>query len=142
VSFYDWLLFLHVLSAFSLVAAMVVFWALILATRPASPLLSQEASGAASRPATVAVAIGTVGTLVFGIWLAIDHDDYQLWDGWIIAALVLWAVNAWLGGQAGKAFTAAMDGSPEPRRRGLLFHSASSVAVLLLLIVMIYKPGA
>jgi uncharacterized membrane protein len=142
LSFYDWLLFFHVLSAFSLVAAMVVFWALIVSTRPSSPLLSQAAAGAVSRPATVAVVVGTIGTLVFGIWLAIDHDDYQLWDGWVIAALVLWAVNGWLGSESGKAFTAAMDGSLEPRRRGLLLHSASSVAVLLLLIVMIYKPGA
>ena len=139
---YDWLLFLHVLSAFSLVGAMTVFWALVFGTRPNAPMLSQSAAGAIARPATVLVGVGTVGTLIFGIWLAIDHDDYQVWDAWILAALVLWAISGGLGDRAGKAFTKAMDGSLEDRRRGLVLHSASSVVVLVILILMIFKPGA
>jgi uncharacterized membrane protein len=105
-------------------------------------MLSQDAAGAIVRPANVLVIAGTVGTLIFGVWLAIDHDDYQVWDGWILASLILWAVDGALGDQAGKAFTKAMDGSLEARRRGLLFHSAASVIVLVILILMIFKPGA
>ena len=142
MSFYDWLLFLHVLSAFLLVGALTTFWALVVATKPGSPLLTQDAAGAIARPTNVIVIAGTVGTLIFGIWLAIDHDDYQVWDGWIIAALVGWAVSGWLGDQSGKAFTQAMGGSLEHRRRGLLFHTASSVVVFIVLVLMIYKPGA
>jgi hypothetical protein len=142
VSFYDWLLFFHVLSAFFLVGALATFWALVLATKPASPLLTQAAAGTIARPTNVLVIAGTVGTLIFGIWLAIDHDDYQVWDGWIIAALVGWALSGWLGDQSGKAFTQAMDGSLEQRRRGLLFHTASSVVVFIVLVLMIFKPGA
>ena len=142
MSFYDWLLFLHVLSAFLLVGAMATFWALVLATKPGEPLLTQAAAGTIARPTNVLVIAGTVGTLIFGVWLAIDHDDYQVWDGWIIAALVGWAVSGWLGDQSGKAFTKAMDGSLEHRRRGLLFHTASSVVVFIVLVLMIFKPGA
>jgi uncharacterized membrane protein len=142
MSFYDWLLFLHVLSAFALVGAITAFWALVLATKPSTPMLSQNAAGAIARPTNVLVIAGTVGTLVFGVWLAIDHDDYQVWDGWILAALVLWAVDGWLGDQAGKAFTRAMEGSLEQRRRGLIFHTAATVGVLVILILMIFKPGA
>lgn len=142
MSFYDWLLFLHVLSAFLLVGAMATFWALVVATKPNGPLLTQAAAGTIARPTNVLVIAGTVGTLIFGIWLAIDHDDYQVWDGWILASLILWAVDGWLGDRAGKAFTKAMDGSLEARRRGLLFHSAASVVVLVILILMIFKPGA
>jgi hypothetical protein len=142
VEFYDWLLFLHVLSAFLLVGALTTFWALVLGTRPARPLLAQDAAGAIARPANVVVIAGTVGTLIFGIWLAIDHDDYQVWDGWILAALVGWAISGWLGDQSGKAFTKAMGGSLEDRRRGLLFHTGASLVVLVVLILMIYKPGA
>jgi hypothetical protein len=142
VSFYDWLLFLHVLSAFLLVGALTTFWALVLATKPSAPLLTQVAAGTIARPTNVIVIAGTIGTLIFGIWLAIDHDDYQVWDGWILAALVGWALSGWLGDQSGKAFTKAMDGSLEQRRRGLLFHTASSVVVFIVLVLMIYKPGA
>jgi hypothetical protein len=133
---------LYVLSAFLLVGAMTTFWALVVATRPNAPMLTQDAAGVIARPTNVVVIAGTVGTLIFGIWLAIDHDDYQVWDGWILAALVGWAISGWLGDQSGKAFTRAMDGSLEHRRRGLLFHTASSVVVLVVLVLMIFKPGA
>jgi hypothetical protein len=142
VSFYDWLLFLHVLSAFLLVGALATFWALVLATKPSAPVLSQEAAGLVARPANAVVIAGTIGTLVFGVWLAIDHDDYQVWDGWILAALVGWVISGWLGDQSGKAFTRAMGGSLEDRRRGLLFHTGSSLVVLAVLVLMIFKPGA
>ena len=142
MEFYDWLLFLHVLSAFMLVGALTTFWTLVVATRPTAPVLSQNAAGAIARPTNVIVIAGTVGTLVFGIWLAIDSDNYQVWDGWILASLVLWAVDGWLGNQAGKAFTLAMEGSLEQRRRGLVFHTAATVVVLVILILMIFKPGA
>jgi hypothetical protein len=142
VELYDWLLFLHVLSAFLLVGAITTFWALVIATKPNAPMLTQEAAGVIARPTNVVVIAGTVGTLIFGVWLAIDHDDYQVWDGWIIAALVGWAISGWLGDQSGKAFTAAMGGSLEHRRRGLLFHTGSSLVVLVVLILMIFKPGA
>jgi uncharacterized membrane protein len=77
--------------------------------------------------------------LVFGIWLAIDVDDYELWDGWILASLVLWAIGGWAGGQAGRAFEA------DPiawRARGIRFQAINSVALLLILVLMIWKPGA
>ena len=46
------------------------------------------------------------GTLVFGIWLAISLDAYQLWDGWVIAALVLWAIGGFVGQQSGQGYQA------------------------------------
>jgi hypothetical protein len=143
VAFYDWLLFLHVLSAFALVGALAVFWALVLATRPAAPLLSQSAAAGIVKPTNILVIAGTVGVLVFGIWLAIDHDDYQVWDGWILGSLILWAVSGWLGDRSGKAFTKAMQ--PEhatARRPGLIYHTGASVAVFAILVMMIWKPGA
>ncbi len=105
------------------------------------------------------VAVGSIGVLVFGIWLAIDVDGYQVWDGWVIAALVLWLVMGALGSRTGKLYNAARDrsacalqdgsdaSSPELRallrdRRALWLHVAGLVTVVLLLIDMIFKPGA
>jgi hypothetical protein len=103
------------------------------------------------------IAVGMIGTIVFGIWLA--FDEYEIWDGWIIAALVLWLVAAAVGGQVGKVYNGARDrakalvaegrdaSSPElsamlRSQRGLVLHVLSSLIVLVLLVVMIYKPGA
>ncbi|MBA3384582.1 MAG: hypothetical protein H0T20_08015 [Actinobacteria bacterium] len=106
------------------------------------------------------VIVGTLSTLVFGIWLAIERDEYKVWDGWIIAALVLWAIAAETGRRGGVPYMEARklaerlaaegraeEPSPELRaklkdRNGMILNGLSSLAVLLLLIDMIYKPGA
>ena len=136
---YEWVLFLHVLSAFVAVAALTALWALVAATRPAAPLVGPDEARRYGRIGGPLVGIGMLGVLVFGVWLAIDHDRYQVWDGWILAALVLWTIGGWAGGQAGRAF----DRDPVARRRaGITFQGLNSVAVLVILVLMIWKPGA
>lgn len=160
MSFYDWLLFLHVASAFALVAALVVFWTIAVAGRAVDRPSESLRYFRIARPANVLVIVGTIGTLVFGIWLAIDADEYQVWDGWILAALVLWAISAATGQRGGQVYAEAQklaerlaaegrgeEASAELQgmlkdRRAMLLNVVSSVAVLLLLIDMVYKPGA
>ncbi|MDQ4030528.1 MAG: hypothetical protein M3168_05750 [Actinomycetota bacterium] len=136
---YDWLLFLHVLSAFVLVGALTALWGLVFATRPAAPLLDGGGATRFGRLGGPLVGVGMGGTIIFGIWLAIDVDGYELWDGWILASLLLWIVAAWSGGRAGKEFQA----DPVGRRRdGMRFQSFTSLVVLVILVLMIWKPGA
>jgi uncharacterized membrane protein len=159
VSWYDWLLFLHVVAAFAMVASAVMFTALALALwrvdRPSAALVLFRIG----RPAGVLVAVGAMGTLVLGIWLAIYLDGYELWDAWIAAALVLWLVTGGTGDRVGRHFTAARkhaerlldEGSDGPSvelaaalraRRPLVLHAVSVVALLAILLLMIFKPGA
>lgn len=101
---YDWLLFLHVLSAFILVASVTALWALVFATRPGAEALD---AGAAERFGAIAgplAGVGMMGTIVFGVWLALDLDVYGIFDGWIVSSLVLWAVGGWSGDRAGREF--------------------------------------
>jgi hypothetical protein len=105
---YDWLLFLHLLAAFGMVASVVVF------------------------------------TVVF----AIDLDGYEVWDGWILAAIVLWAIAAGAGIRLGMGYQEALDRSrgegalAVSTDRSALLYGVMTVAVAALLVVMIYKPGA
>jgi len=135
---YDTLLFVHVLSAFFAVGALTALWGLILGTRGATPLLDQRSAMTYGRTAGILVGVGMMGTIIFGIWLAIYLDAYQLWDGWILASLVLWAIGGWAGGQAGRSF----ESGPEGRAAGIRFQTINSVAVLIILVLMIWKPGA
>ena len=41
--------------------------------------------------------VGGLGTLVLGIWLALNLDEYDFFDGWILGAIVLWFVATGLG---------------------------------------------
>lgn len=131
----DWITALHLLSAFALVGAMVVLWFGYLALRAegaASPAL-----GRLFKVGSVAVGIGLAGTLVFGVWLSISLDGYEPWDGWVIVALVLWAIAGGTGERAGK-----LSQQPGGVQQALVLHTVSSLAIVLILIDMIWKPGA
>jgi hypothetical protein len=136
---YEWVLFLHVLSAFVLVGALTALWVLVLATRPAAPVIAAEEAMRFGNLGGPLVAIGMAGTLVFGIWLAIQHDRFQVWDAWVIAALVLWALAGWTGDRAGKEFRRDPVGG---RRAGIVFQALTTVGVVAILVLMIWKPGA
>lgn len=135
---YDWLLFLHVLSAFVAVGAMTVLWGIVLGTRAPAPSIDPASAMAIGRSAGITVGVGMIGALVLGIWLAIDVDGYELWDGWILASIVLWAVGAWAGGKAGREF----ERGPERRQAGIRLQVVNSVLLFVILVLMIWKPGA
>jgi len=138
---FEWLLFLHVLSAFLLVGALTYFWALVLATRPGRSLFGGAVSLSLARPATIAVSIGIAGTLIFGVWLAIYLDAYEVWDGWILGSLALWVIGTGAGERSGRALTPVGDVYPA-WRKGVLLHAVASAAAVLILVMMIWKPGA
>ena len=133
---YDWLLFLHVLAAFMVAATAVVYSAVALGASPGGPAI---------RVADALWNVGGLGTLILGIWLALYVDGYEIWDGWILAAIVLWAIATELGRRA-RDITPA-----EPRAREQLaeragnftaVHWVRTVAVVGLLVLMVWKPGA
>ena len=133
---YDTLLFLHVLAAFAIVATVVVYSAFAFGWTADSRLLMVG---------RVMWAIGGLGTLVFGVWLALYVQGYEIYDGWIIAALVLWAIATELGRRAEVGYIqrgAAPEDSRAPAGQPALMHWLRSLVVLALLVVMIYKPGA
>jgi uncharacterized membrane protein len=159
VTFVDWALAVHVLSAFAYVGGLVLFWVLVVAVRRVDTPEETLRMEPIVKVGNVAVGIGAVGTIVVGIYLAFAVGSYAIWDGWIIAALVLWAVSAALGQRTGAAFMQGMNkakelesaGKAEPNQEllalnrtqaGLVLQSLASLAVLLILLDMIFKPGA
>jgi uncharacterized membrane protein len=159
VSLDDWILALHLLSAFAYVAGMIVFWVLIYAVRKTDTAAGTIRMAPVVRVGTIGTGVGAVGTIVFGLWLTFSVGGYRIWDFWIIAAIVLWAIAGGLGGRTGKAYMEGMTkareleaaGQTGPNAEllalnrtqiGLRLHTASSIAILLLLIDMIWKPGA
>jgi uncharacterized membrane protein len=159
VSLDDWILALHVLAAFAYVAGMVVFWVLIYAVRTVDTAEETIRMEPVVKVGNAAVGIGAGGTIILGVWLAFSVGGYDIWDGWIIAALVLWVIAAALGSRTGAAYMQGMNKAQELKSagqtgpnaellalnrtsQGVLFHALSSVVVVLILIVMIWKPGA
>jgi hypothetical protein len=159
VSFDDWILALHVLSAFAYVAGMIVFWVLIVAVRKTDTPEGTVRMEPIAKVGNASVGIGAGGTIIFGIWLAFSVGGHDIWDLWIIAALVLWVAAAAVGQRTGAAYLEGMNKAKElaaagqegpsaellainRTQRGLQLHALASIIVLLILIDMIWKPGA
>ena len=136
---YDTLLFLHVLSAALAVGALASLWALIIGTRPGGSLLGPGPAARYGLVAGTLVGVGMMGALVFGIWLAIHVDSYELWDGWILGSLIVWMIAGSAGGAAGRAYAEDPVGK---RSSAMRLHVVSSVGVVVILALMIWKPGA
>ena len=159
MTFDDWILALHVLSAFAWVAGLIVFWVLIVAVRRADTAEETIGMEPITKVGNAAIGIGAGGTLLFGIWLAFSVGGYDIWDPWIIAALVLWAVAGGLGARTGKAYMEGMNKAKELEaagqsgpsaellalnrtQSGVVLHAAVTLVTLLILVDMIWKPGA
>jgi len=159
VSLDDWILALHVLSAFAFVAGTVLFWVLIFAIRGTDTPSGTIQMGPIVKVGNGAVGVGAGGTIVLGIWLAFSYGGYDIWDAWIIAALALWVAAAATGSRTGSEYMKGMrkaeelqaSGQTGPHQellalnrtqRGVLMHALTSLVVLLILIDMIWKPGA
>jgi hypothetical protein len=97
------------------------------------------------RLGAIVVGLGSVGALIFGVWLAIYVDGYELWDAWILGSLILWAIAVPVGARGGRYFERAAQNPAEAvalRRTGLQLQTTASVALFLILVLMIFKPGA
>jgi hypothetical protein len=159
VSLDEWILALHVLSAFAFVGGIVLFWVLIIASRTMDSAEDTIRIQPIARLGARAVAIGATGTLVLGIWLAFSYGEYDIWDPWIVAAILLWLAAGGVGGRTGTEYNKALDRARELESdgqtgpdaellalnrtsRGVVLHAIGSLLLLLLLVDMIWKPGA
>jgi hypothetical protein len=152
VSFYDWMLALHLLSVFAVAASLVLFSALVVVGRRMSTL---EETTLVFRLGRIGGPLNGVGmglALAFGIILALKSSDFEIWNGWIIIAFVLWALVGAIGGWTGAYYTAAQRLADEGKESevierlrapyGVVLHIVTWILFLLLLLDMIFKPGA
>jgi uncharacterized membrane protein len=159
VSKYDWLLFLHITGAFLLGGGVVVAGAFNLAAqfreRPSEIALLLGLT----RFAVVAIGVGAFMTLGFGLWL-VDAAPfgYGYGQAWVIASVVLWVVGTAMGGRGGNRERATQELASRLAAEGdhanaelkarmrdpltLFLSYGSSLAILGVLVLMVWKPGA
>jgi uncharacterized membrane protein len=155
ISFYSWILALHLLSAFAVAAALVLFSVLVFVGRRMTTL---EQTRTLFRVAPIGTALfigGAALVLIFGVILALDSDQFNIWDPWVIAGIVLWAITAGLAQRSGTYYSeiakqaessdAGTEAAVIARLRaaeGPLTHYAIVGVFVLLVLDMIFKPGA
>src|ERR1700751_6266183 len=104
------MLALHLLAAFAVAAALVFYSVLVVSGRRASATLADARMLLRIAPVpTPLIAAGPVLVLVFGIILAIDSNRFEIWNGWIIAGIVLWAILGAVGQRTGAYYTGVQE---------------------------------
>jgi uncharacterized membrane protein len=159
VTFEDWIFSLHLLFAATLVGSLVMTWIVVVATYSVDTAPATLSLNRVAMVGSAAIVAALVGVITFGLWLAILREAFQVWDGWVVAAIVLWAIAtiAVLRSfveyakpvEKAKALVAAGESGPDDELRalnrtstGLLLRGLASAAVVLIVIDMIWKPGA
>lgn len=153
----QWLLAFHVTGAFLLlgggIAAGILNALAWRAERPSEIALLLRLI----RRTVPLIGVGAVLTLVLGLWL-VHRDGFSFGAFWIWAAIVLWVIGNALGGRGGRlqaktreeAERCATNGDESTDRlRELIRDPAgnalswgSGLAMLLVLVLMIWKPGS
>jgi uncharacterized membrane protein len=148
---------LHVTGAFFLVGGSVMAATLnVLALRSTLPSESAQLLRLI-KTAVIFIGVGVVLTLVLGLWL-VHHVGYSYGAFWVWAAVVLWVISNALGGMGGRhqekarelAERLAAEGdTPNEELRALLrdprgnaLSYGAGIATLLILVLMIWKPGS
>jgi len=159
VTFEDWIFSLHLLMAATLVGSLVMSWIVVVAMRSAGTPGSTLSLHRVAMVGTVATWVGLVGAISFGIWLAILRDAFHVWDGWVIAAIVLWVIatvtlrrsfveydkpvrKARELTSAGQTQESAELVALNKTSTGLLLRALASAAIVLIVVDMLWKPGA
>ena len=159
MSFEDWIFALHLLTAATLVGSLVMSWIVVVALRSADTPAATLSLNRVAIVATATTVVGLVGAIGFGIWLAILRDDFQLWDGWVMAAILLWSIatvalarsfaeyarpvtTARALAASGQTGTNAELTALNRTRTGLALRALGSAAIVLIVVDMIWKPGA
>jgi hypothetical protein len=130
---YDVLLALHLVSAAIAFITIVMFsaWAAGAPLTRGGWVLADQAWN-----------LSGTGLLIFGIWLALYVDGYEIWDGWILGALALFAAASAFGALARKPVLAALDSGSTALREGAAWHWLRTLAIVAILVLMVWKPGA
>ena len=131
---YDVLLTLHLLSAAIAFVTLVMFsaWAIGAPTTRGTFALADQAWN-----------VSGAGLLIFGVWLALYLDGYELWDGWIVGALILFAAASGFGALARQQIMPLLEaGGQLTARQVTTWHWLRTLSIVGILALMVWKPGA
>jgi uncharacterized membrane protein len=148
---------LHITGAFLLVSGSVAAGVLnVLAVRAERPS-DTAVLLRLIRVTVIVIGVGSVSTLVFGIWLW-NELGFGIGTSWIWASVVLWVISNALGGKGGRfqdrtrklaeQLAASGDAMTDELRallrdpRGNALSWLAGVATIAILVLMIWKPGS
>jgi uncharacterized membrane protein len=157
VDLFDWLIALHVTGAFLLLGGGVLATVFSVAAQRSERPSEIALFLGLTRVAVVAIGIGALLTLILGLWL-VTEANYSFGEAWIILSLILWLLSMGAGGAGGsrdketrllaeKLAAGVNETTPELRARlrdprALALSYGSGLALVVVLALMVWKPGS
>jgi len=154
VSFYDWMFALHLIAAFAVASSLVLFSVLVFTGRRMTTLEQTRTLFRVAPVGTILISAGLAVVVALGVYLALASSRYEIWNLWVIVAIVLAIAFGGIGQRSGAYYTdvqkladgADADGGEVLARlqapTGMRLHLATVVIFLLIVLDMVFKPGA
>lgn len=159
MNFEDWIFSLHLVMAATLVGSLVMSWIVLVALYRVQEADATLSLNRVVMVATALTVVGLFGAIALGIWTAILREAYGLSNGWVIGAIVLWCIatvallRAFFeyAKRVAKARALVASGERGPNAElgalnrastELLLRAVGSLAIVLIVIDMLWKPGA
>ena len=159
MTFEDWIFSFHLLFAATLVGSLVMSWIVVVSMRTADTPDATLNLHRVGMVATGATIVGLAGVIAMGIWLAILRVDFHPWDGWVIGAIVLWCIatvallrsfgeyakpvaKAKALATSGQTAASAELTALNRTSTGLMLRVLGSAAIVVIVVDMLWKPGA
>jgi len=154
VSFYDWMFALHLIAAFAVASSLVLFSVLVFTGRRMTTLEQTRTLFRVAPVGTILISAGLAVVVALGVYLALASSRYETWNLWVIVAIVLAIAFGGIGQRSGAYYTdvqkladgADADGGEVLARlqapTGMRLHLATVVIFLLIVLDMVFKPGA
>jgi hypothetical protein len=146
---------LHLIAAFAVASALVLFSVLVFSGRRMTTLEETRTLFRVAPAGNALITGGIVLVFAFGVILSLDSDTFNIWDGWLIAAIILLIAFGGVGQRSGAYYTDVQKLAEAPgggneaevlaRLRsstGAVLHLATVALFVLILLDMIFKPGA
>jgi hypothetical protein len=154
VSFYDWMFALHLIAAFAVASSLVLFSVLVFTGRRMTTLEQTRTLFRVAPVGTILISAGLAVVVALGVYLALASSRYEIWNLWVIVAIVLAIAFGGIGQRSGAYYTDVqklaegpdVDGGEVLARlqapTGMRLHLATVVIFLLIVLDMVFKPGA
>lgn len=154
MSFYDWMFALHLIAAFAVASSLVLFSVLVWTGRRMTTVEQTRTLFRVAPVGTVLISGGLALVVVLGIYLALASDRYEIWNLWVIVAILLAAAFGGIGQRSGAYYTETQKLAEGPDASGAevlarlkaptgaRLHLATVLIFVLILLDMVFKPGA
>jgi hypothetical protein len=154
VSFTAWMLALHLIAGFAIASSLVLFSVLVYSGRRMTTLEQTRTVFRIAPVGTVLIGGGLVLVVLLGVILALDSNTFQLWDVWVIIGILLTIAFGGVGQRTGAYYMNVQKVAEAPDANesdvlallraptGAMLHLATVAIFVLIVLDMIFKPGA